>query len=324
MKKLLVVLLALTLALGAMPLAACSGSADYTVGIVQLVTHDALDAATAGFKDALTEEMNKAGKTVKFDEQNAGNESATCSTIANNFVAKNYDLIMANATPALQAAVNATSAIPILGTSVTEYGVALGLKDFDGTTGMNVSGTSDLGDLDSQAQMILDLVPGVKKVALLYCSAEPNSKYQVEKVAEYLSGKGVESREYAFGETNDLSSVVNGAADYGDAIYVPTDNTVAANKETIDAVCRPLGKPIVAGEEGICGGCGIATLSISYYNIGRKTGEMAAEILLRGGDISKMPIEYDTAATYKYNAEICEALGITVPANYVKIEKKAE
>lgn len=318
MKRLLVMLMVLVMTFGTFPLYACN-STDYTVGIVQLVTHDALDAATNGFKDALTEEMNKAGKTVKFDYQNAGNEPATCATIVNNFVAKKYDLIMANATSALQAAVNATATIPILGTSVTEYGVALGIENFTGTTGMNVSGTSDLGDLAKQAQMIVDLVPSAKKVALLYCSAESNSKYQVEKIAEYLTAKGIESKEFAFSETNDLRSIVTGAAEYGDALYVPTDNTVASNAETIDSVCRPLGKPIITGEEGICKGCGIATLSISYYNIGKKTGEMAAEILLRGGDITTMAIAYDEEPVYKYNAEICEALGITVPENYVKI-----
>ncbi len=324
MKKLSVFLLVLTLALGIMPFTACAKATDYTVGIIQLTPHAALDAATKGFKDALTEEMEKAGKTVKFDYQNAGNEATTCTTIVNNFVAKKYDLIMANATPALQAAANATPNIPVLGTSVTEYGVALSIKDFTGTVGGNVSGTSDLADLESQAQMIIDLVPGVKKVALLYCSAEPNSKYQVEKVAAYLAAKGIESKDFTFTATDDLNAITAGAADYGDAVYVPTDNTVASNTETIDAVVRPKKKPIIAGEEGICKGCGIATLSISYYGIGRKTGEMAAEILLRGGDISKMPIAYDDTAVYKYNAEICEELGIKVPENYVKIEKKAE
>ncbi len=323
MKKLIVFLLVAVMTLGSMPLAACS-TTDYTVGIIQLVPHPALDDATNGFRDALGEEMEKAGKTVKFDYQNASNETSACTTIVGNFKAKKYDLIMANATAALQAAANAVTDIPILGTSVTEYGVALGIDNFNGTVGGNVSGTSDLGDLDSQAQMILDLVPSAKKVALLYCSAEPNSKYQVLKVAEYLSANGVESKEYPFADTNDLSAVATGAADYGDAIYVPTDNTVAANTETIDAVCRPKKKPIIAGEEGICGGCGIATLSISYYQLGVKTGKMAAEILLRGADISKMPVQYDDSAMYKYNAEICEALGITVPENYVKIEKKAE
>lgn len=282
-----------------------------------------MDQATQGFKDALTEEMTKAGKTVKFDFQDANNESTTCSTIANNFVAKKYDLIMANATAALQAAANSTTTIPVLGTSVTEYGVALGLKDFSGTVGGNISGTSDLADLEKQAQMIIDLVPSAKKVGLLYCSAEPNSDYQVNKVKEYLetSGKGITCEKFSFTDSNDIASVLNGAVSKSDVIYVPTDNTVANNTSIVDSICRPAGIPVIAGEEGICSGCGIATLSISYYGIGQKTGKMAAEILLDGADISTMAVAYDEGAVYKYNEEICTALGIDVPDNYVKIVK---
>lgn len=322
MKKFIAVLLSALLTLGCFALTGCN-SADYTVGIIQLVAHPALDQATQGFKDALTEEMTKAGKTVKFDFQDANNESTTCSTIANNFVAKKYDLIMANATAALQAAANSTTTIPVLGTSVTEYGVALGLKDFSGTVGGNISGTSDLADLEKQAQMIIDLVPSAKKVGLLYCSAEPNSDYQVNKVKEYLeaSGKGITCEKFSFTDSNDIASVLNGAVSKSDVIYVPTDNTVANNTSIVDSICRPAGIPVIAGEEGICSGCGIATLSISYYGIGQKTGKMAAEILLDGADISTMAVAYDEGAVYKYNEEICTALGIDVPDNYVKIVK---
>lgn len=294
MKKLIVFLLVAVMTLGSMPLAACS-TTDYTVGIIQLVPHPALDDATNGFRDALGEEMEKAGKTVKFDYQNASNETSACTTIVGNFKAKKYDLIMANATAALQAAANAVTDIPILGTSVTEYGVALGIDNFNGTVGGNVSGTSDLGDLDKQAQMILDLVPSAKKVALLYCSAEPNSKYQVLKVAEYLSAKGVESKEYPFADTNDISAVATGAADYGDAIYVPTDNTVAANTETIDAVCRPKKKPIIAGEEGICGGCGIATLSIVIISWASKRVKWRRIFFFAARTFPKCPFSTTTA-----------------------------
>lgn len=322
MKKFIAVLLSALLMCGCFAFTGCS-SADYTVGIVQLVAHPALDQATQGFKDALTEEMTKAGKTVKFDFQDANNESSTCTTIANNFVAKKYDLIMANATSALQAAANSTTTIPVLGTSVTEYGVALGLSDFNGTVGGNISGTSDLADLEKQAQMIMDLVPAAKNVGLLYCSAEPNSEYQVNKVKAYLeaAGKGISCEKFSFTDSNDIASVLNGAVSKSDVIYVPTDNTVANNTAIVDSICRPAGIPVVAGEEGICSGCGIATLSISYYGIGQKTGKMAAEILLNGADISTMAIAYDEGAVYKYNEEICTALGITVPDNYEKIVK---
>ena len=295
--------------------AAASGDS-YTVGICQLVQHAALDAATQGFEDALTAEF---GDNVKFDFQNAQGDSATCATIANGFVSAGVDLIMANATPALQAAQSATNEIPVLGTSVTEYGVALGLSDFSGTVGGNISGTSDLAPLDQQADIIVEWMPEAKKVGLLYCSAEANSQYQVDEVQKYLEAKGVTATQYAFSDSNDLSSVCQKAADENDALYVPTDNTVAANTGIVDGICRPAKKPVFAGEEGICAGCGVATLSISYYDLGYTTGEMAVKILKGEADISTMPIEY-TDVTKKYNKAVCDDLGLTAPEGYEAIE----
>ena len=292
---------------------AAADGQSYTVGICQLVEHAALDAATQGFEDALTETF---GDNVKFDFQNAQNDSATCATIANGFVSAGVDLIMANATPALQAAQAATNSIPILGTSVTEYGVALGLTDFDGTVGGNVSGTSDLAPLDQQAEMITEWMPDVQKVGLLYCSAEANSQYQVDEVQKYLETAGVTATQYAFSDSNDLASVCQKAADENDAVYVPTDNTVAANTGIVDGICRPAKKPVFAGEEGICAGCGVATLSISYYDLGVATGKMAAKILTGEADISQMPVEYAPQVTKMYNAANCEALGVTIPDGY--------
>ena len=296
--------------------AAASNGEKFTVGICQLVQHAALDAATQGFEDALTASF---GENVTFDFQNAQGDSATCATIANGFVSSGVALIMANATPALQAAQAATNTIPILGTSVTEYGVALGLDNFSGTVGGNVSGTSDLAPLDQQADMIVEWMPEVKKVGLLYCSAEANSQYQVDEVQKYLEAKGVTATQYAFSDSNDLSSVCQKAADENDALYVPTDNTVAANTGIVDGICRPAKKPVFAGEEGICSGCGVATLSISYYDLGYTTGEMAVKILNGESDISTMPIEY-TDVTKKYNKAVCDDLGLTVPEGYVEIE----
>ena len=296
--------------------AAASNGEKFTVGICQLVQHAALDAATQGFEDALTASF---GENVTFDFQNAQGDSATCATIANGFVSSGVALIMANATPALQAAQAATNTIPILGTSVTEYGVALGLDNFSGTVGGNVSGTSDLAPLDQQADMIVEWMPEVKKVGLLYCSAEANSQYQVDEVQKYLEAKGVTATQYAFSDSNDLSSVCQKAADENDALYVPTDNTVAANTGIVDGICRPAKKPVFAGEEGICSGCGVATLSISYYDLGYTTGEMAVKILNGESDISTMAIEY-TDVTKKHNKAICDDLGLTVPEGYVEIE----
>ena len=300
--------------------AAGSAAADgqsYTVGICQLVEHAALDAATQGFEDALTEAF---GDNVKFDFQNAQNDSATCATIANGFVSAGVDLIMANATPALQAAQAATNSIPILGTSVTEYGVALGLTDFDGTVGGNVSGTSDLAPLDQQEDMLVELFPDAKNVGILYCSAEPNSVYQATEFGKYLDEDGISHKEYTVADSNDIASVVQSAVSEVDVIYIPTDNTMAGNTEAIDNITRPAGIPVIAGEEGICSGCGVATLSISYYDIGYKAGEMAYDILVNGKDISTMDIEYAPNVTKEYNAAICSDLGITVPDDYVAID----
>ena len=294
-----------------------SSNAKYTVGICQLVQHAALDAATQGFEDALTASF---GENVTFDFQNAQGDSATCATITNGFVSSGVDLIMANATPALQAAQSATDSIPVLGTSVTEYGVALGLTDFDGTVGGNISGTSDLADLSKQADMITEWFPEAKKVGLLFCSAEPNSRYQIGEVAKCLSDKGIETKEFAFTDTNDVASVTQSAADYSDVVYVPTDNTAASNTEAIANVLVPAGVPAICGEEGICKGCGVATLSISYYDLGVTTGKMAAKILTGESKVEEMPIEYAPKFTKEYNPTIAEALGITIPDDYVAYE----
>lgn len=290
----------------------------YTVGICQLVQHVALDAATQGFKDALTEAF---GDAVVFDEQNAQGDSNTCSTIINSFVSNDVDLILANATAALQAAQAGTSEIPVLGTSVTEYGVALGIDDFSGTVGGNISGTSDLAPLNEQAAMLKELFPDAKNVGLLYCSAEANSQYQVDTVKAELEKLGYTCEYYAFSDSNDLSTIVTNAANASDVIYVPTDNTAASNAEIINNICQPAGVPVIAGEEGICGGCGVATLSISYYDLGVATGNMAVKILNGESDISEMPIEYAPQFTKKYNPAICEALGVTIPEDYVAIEE---
>lgn len=327
MKKVLSLILALTLCLGAVvSITSCKGGGNevevdtekqhYVVGICQLITHDALDSATQGFKDALTAELAKAGRTVEFDYQNAAGSSNTCTTIVNTFIAKDVDLILANATAALQSAANATLSIPTLGTSITEYGVALGIDNFDGTVGGNISGTSDLAPLETQAQMMIDtlgLTAGAK-VGILYCSSEPNSQYQAQVVRSYLTGKGINcgSSDYTFTDTKDLQLVTERAANECDAIYVPTDNTVASNTGIIDGVCAEKKIPIFAGEEATCKGCGYATLAISYYNIGKKTGEMAADILLGRKNISEMAIAYDESPVKKYNEAACVNLGIDI------------
>ena len=312
MKKILAVMLA-ALLLVSMTACAGSGSGKYTVGICQLVQHDALDAATKGFRDALTEAL---GDEVVFDEQNASGEPANCTTIVNKFVSSKVDLIMANATPALVAAKEATNTIPILGTSVTDYASALGIEGWTGTVGGNVSGTSDLAPLSEQAAMIPELFPDAKTVGIVYCSAEANSQYQVDVITGYLTELGLTVTPYPFTDTNDVASVTQKACDNSDVLYIPTDNTAASNTEAIANVVLPAKKPVIAGESGICAGCGVATLSIDYYDLGYATGKMAAKVLTGEAKISEMPVEYAPQVTKMYNPDNCAALGVTIPEGY--------
>ena len=314
MKKLLAMMVALMLILSVPALAETEET--YLIGICQLVQHEALDAATQGFKDALTEKL---GDQVSFDEQNASGDSANCITIMNAFLSEDVDLILANATPALQAAQAATADTPILGTSVTDYATALDISDWTGATGMNISGTSDLAPLDGQAAMIQELFPDAKEIGLLYCSAEANSAYQVGVIEGYLTEMGFNCTEFAFTDTNDVSAVTANACAASDVIYIPTDNTAASCAEAIRNVVETEMVPVIAGEENLCKGCGVATLSISYYDLGYATGEMAYEILVEGADVSTMEVRYAPQFTKEYNAELCELLGVTVPDGYTAI-----
>ena len=325
MKKILAIALAAILLLS---MTACGSGAPaeteaaaaaekYVVGVCQLVPHVALDAATQGFVDKLTEILGE--ENVEIQVKVAAGDGATCAPIVTDFVSQEVDLIMANATPALQSAAAATADIPILGTSVTEYGVAMGIEGFTGTVGGNISGTSDLAPLDKQADMILEWFPEAKNVGLLYCAAEANSKYQVDEVKKYLEAKNLTVKEFSFSSTSDLAAVAEQAAAWSDVIYVPTDNTVANSTSIVDGVCRPKKVPIIAGEEGICTGLGVATLSISYEDLGKTTGEMAAKILKGEAKIGEMPIQYAGEPVAKYNKEICGELGLTVPQGYVAI-----
>ncbi len=297
--------------------ASASADAKYTVGICQLAQHPALDSATQGFMDALEEALPG---QVKFDVQNASNDIPTCGVICNGFAASQVDLILANATPSLQAAVAATTEIPILGTAVTEYGVALDLDDFNGTVGGNVSGTSDLAPLDQQAAMISELLPEAKTVGILYCSAEANSLYQAQVVQEELEKLGLTVNVYTFADSNEVAAVTTTACDENDVLYIPTDNTAASCAEAINNVAEPAGVPIINGEVFPCKICGVATLSIDYYDLGRTTGEMAARILTGEENVSEMPIEYFEKPEKLFNPTLAEAMNVTIPEGYAPIE----
>jgi len=311
----------LTLPLLVGGLSSCGPNAKYKVGVCQLVQHAALDAATNGFKDTLEAEF---GSDVYVDVQNAAGDSATCTTIANNFVSRNYSLIMANATPALQAVSNATNNIPVLGTSVTDYGSALGIPDFSGTTGFNVSGTSDLVAIDEQVSLFKTVFPSADKVGLLYCSGEANSVYQIQEAERLFAASSITTVRYSFTDSNDIASVVDrGVASDIDAFYIPTDNVAANNAQIIDSKCRTGTRkvPVFAAEEGLCSVCGAFTLAIDYYRLGQKTGQMAIEILKNGADIKTMPVVHFASEDYsrKYNETICNDLGLNVPEGFTKI-----
>ena len=299
-------------------LVGCSSNSDvHYVGVIQLVQHDALDKATQGFVEVLKDEF---GDKIEIIVENAAGDSNTCSTMATNFVADGVDLIMANATPALQAAKNATSDIPVLGTSVTEYGVALGIDNFNGVVGSNVSGTSDLAPLDGQADMILELFPNTKTVGILYCFSEANSKYQVDEVTKFLLDKGVEVKPYGFSDSNDVSSVAVTACDEVDVLFIPTDNTCASNGEVIANAANNKNIPIITGEKECCLSVGgVATLSIDYYELGKVTGGMAIRIL-NGEDISKMQIEYYGNPEKLIDLDKAVAFGIDVPSDYKSLK----
>lgn len=316
MKKILALLCALCMIFA---LTACGQSAPaektFVVGICQLVQHPALDAATQGFKDALSEKL---GDKVSFVEQNASGDSATCSVICGQFVADEVDLIMANATPALLAAQSATNTIPVLGTSVTDYASALGIDDWTGATGTNISGTSDRVPESEQAKVLGELFPDAKTVGILFCSTEPNSRVQADAITPELESMGYSVSEFTFTDSNDVAAVTTSACDACDVLYIPTDNVAASNAELINNVALNAKTPIVTGEEGLCSGCGVATLSISYYSLGKVTGEMAAEILQNGKNPGEMEIQF-APFTKEFNPDICAVLGIEIPADYVAI-----
>ena len=296
---------------------AANSDETYKVGIVQQMEHAALDAATQGFQDKLKELL---GDDVVFDYQNAQGEQTNCTTIATKFVSDGCDLIMANATTALQAAYAATADIPIVGTSVTDYMTA-GVVDSNEVPGRNVTGVSDLSSIDAQIDVLLQFCSDDAKVAVVYCSAEPNSIYQAELAEKYLQSLNRDYAVYTVADSNEIQAVMTTAVGECDAVYIPTDNTLANNMEIVKNVTVPAGVPSFSGAEQMCVEGALSTLSISYYDLGAKAGEMAYEILVNGADPAEMPIAFvSEGITPKYNPEIAKALGVTVPEGMTAVE----
>lgn len=312
MKKMIAILCAVLLLVS---MTACGGSDDgnYTIGICQVSTSDALDAATEGFMQALKDELGE--DNVEFDLRNAEGDSNACATIAGDFVSDEVDLILANDTLALQAAAAATSEIPVVGTCVADYGAALSIENFSGTVGGNVSGTSDLVHPLDQAVMVVEWFMEAENVGMVYCANDPDSKYQADAVEKFLEDAGVNCEHFTFTDSSDLASAVQAACDTSGLIYVPSDAAVAAGADIIDSICRPAGIPVIGGDESICKACGITAMAVDYYALGVQTGQMAAKILKGEANISEMPIE-STDFAQVYNADICAELGLTPPLGY--------
>ena len=302
---------------------ACSGdnssnndsgnSATYTIGIIQYMEHDALDQATEGFRDYLTEKL---GDSVTFDYDNAQGEQTNCGTIVTKFVSDGVDLIMANATPAVQAAREATSTIPIIGTSVTDY-VESGLIESDDAPGGNVTGASDLNPVDVQVELMQALCPDVQTVGIVYCSAEANSEIQANEATAAFEAAGYTVRTYTAADSNELQSVFTQACTEVDAFYEPTDNLIANNMELVRNITVPAGKPVICGEESMCLTGGLATYSISYYDLGYAAGEQAYNILVNGADPATTPIYHFSTSdlTLVVNEEVAGELNIEIPAD---------
>lgn len=324
MKRILSAILVLAVIL---TLSACGGAAaktepkdmaeGYRVGILQQLEHPALDAATEGFKQALKDRL---GEKVSFDFVSAQNDINNCTTIANKFVSDKVDLIMANATSALQAAASATGEIPIVGVSITDYESAGVLMGDSNAPGGNVTGASDLAPLDMQAKLLAEVLPEAKTVGIVYCSSEPNSVFQAETIKAHFEELGLQVKNFTVADSNDIQPVVTAAVEEVDVLYIPTDNTMADNMELVKNITLNAKIPVVSGEENACKNGGLVTLSISYFDMGYKAGELAADILEGKAQPASSPIVYCTQVERKFNPEVKEALGIELPADISPIE----
>ena len=313
-------LIASLAAAGSLSLAACandtsgggsagsaSSSGTYRIGVLQLTQHAALDASNEGFIAALDD----AGISYEADQQNANNEQSTCTTIASTFANDGVDLILAIGTPAAQACLNATTEIPIVGTAITDFAES-GLVESNDAPGGNLTGSSDMTPVADQISLLTQLVPDAAQVGLLYCTAESNSEIQIQMAEEELDGLGIGHERYSFSSTNELQTVVETMVGQVDAVYAPTDNTVAAAMSQVSATTNEAGIPTICGEVGMVENGGLASVSINYEELGYRAGEMAVQILTEGADPATMPIEYLEAedCTLIANQASADACGV--------------
>ncbi|WP_407400631.1 ABC transporter substrate binding protein [Treponema sp.] len=286
------------------------------IGAIQLVEHPALDASYKGFVDGLKEAGYEDGKNLKIIYENAQGEQANCVTIADKLISQRCDMIFAIATPAAQAVANKTETTPILITAVTDPKTA-GLVESNEKPGTNVTGTSDLTPCAAQIQLLKRLVPNAKKVAMLYCSSEENSRFQINLAKAECDKQGLSYVDATVSNTNEVQQVVQSLVGKVDAIYTPTDNMIASTMATVSLVTTPAKLPVIVGEDGMCQGGGLATYGINYYELGKQTAKMAVEVI-NGKKPKNMPIQYLDKCDFSYNKETAEALGITIPADLLK------
>lgn len=313
-RKVLSTMCILTLVVTA--LTGCSSKKDsdktYKIGVSQYTTHDALNAAYDGFIDGLAEAGYKEGENIEIDFQNAQGEASNCNTVASKLVNDNPDLILAIATPAAQSLVNLTQDIPIVVTAVTDPEES-GLVATNEAPGGNVTGTSDLNPIKEQMALLQQLVPTAKKIAILYCSSEDNSKFQAELAAEAAANIGIETIEATVSNTNDIEQVVQSLVNKVDAIYAPTDNIIASGMSTVSMIANANGIPVICGESGMVEKGGLATYGLNYYNLGKQTAAMAIKILTGEAKPADMPIEYLENVELTINEDVAAELGITIP-----------
>lgn len=288
---------------------------NYTIGIIKQMDHVALNASEEGFVAALAENGFVDGENLTIDYENGQGDANNLSTIADQFVADDVDLVFAIATNAAQAIAGKTSDIPIVGTAITSYTEA-DLVESDEAPGSNVTGTTDMNPVEDQIKLIQEITPDVKTVGFLYCSNEANSILQVEMAKKACEDLGYSTTEQTVSNTNEVQQAVQNIVTECDAIYIPTDNVFASSMPIVNEVAVAAGIPIYCGESGMVESGGFATLGISYYGIGYEAGLMAADILANGTDPATMPIKGSSEFEYCFNGEYADAIGVEIPEKY--------
>ncbi|MDI9482583.1 MAG: ABC transporter substrate-binding protein [Bacillota bacterium] len=314
MRKLFVVILFCVLIISGCSIGSTGGTdkETYSIGIIQLVEHVALDSAREGFIDALKDNGYVDGQNITIDVQNAQGDQSNLSTISDRFVSNKADLILGIATPAVQSIAGKTSKIPILGTAVTDYVVAK-LADSNEAPGGNVSGTTDMNPVKEQIDLLVKLVPDAKTVGVLYNSSEDNSILQAKMAKEAVETIGLSYVEVTVTNTNEVQQATQSIVDKCDAIYIPTDNTFASSMPVVHGVTSQSKTPVICGESGMVKSGGLATLGINYYDLGYQTGLMAIKILKGEAEPSSMPIESASGFDFAINGKVADEIGIEIP-----------